>query len=94
MNTPTATSRLVIVGATGMVRGYAWRNEFDRASVRAVTAVDRRKLGISHPAAGFARAFHLLARLHRLRGAAKELDFDYLLFRPLYPPFGCCFPTN
>ena len=43
------TKRLVIVGATGMVGGYALRYALDRPDVGAVTAVVRRKLGISHP---------------------------------------------
>ena len=43
------TKRLVIVGATGMVGGYALRYALDRPDVGAVTAIVRRKLGISHP---------------------------------------------
>jgi uncharacterized protein YbjT (DUF2867 family) len=41
--------RLVIVGATGMVGGYALRYALDQAAVRTVTAIGRKKLGISHP---------------------------------------------
>jgi uncharacterized protein YbjT (DUF2867 family) len=41
--------RLVIVGATGMVGGYALRYALDQPSVGAVTVIGRRKLGISHP---------------------------------------------
>jgi uncharacterized protein YbjT (DUF2867 family) len=41
--------RLVIVGATGMVGGYALRYALDHATVGQVTAIGRRKLGISHP---------------------------------------------
>jgi uncharacterized protein YbjT (DUF2867 family) len=41
--------RLVIVGATGMVGGYALRYALEDPAVGAVTAVGRRKLGISHP---------------------------------------------
>jgi uncharacterized protein YbjT (DUF2867 family) len=40
---------LVIVGATGMVGGYALRYALDHAAVGSVTSVGRRKLGISHP---------------------------------------------
>jgi uncharacterized protein YbjT (DUF2867 family) len=40
--------RLVIVGATGMVGGYALRCALDHPSVKRVTAIGRRKLGISH----------------------------------------------
>jgi uncharacterized protein YbjT (DUF2867 family) len=41
--------RLVIVGATGMVGGYALRYALDAPAIGAVTAIGRRKLGISHP---------------------------------------------
>jgi uncharacterized protein YbjT (DUF2867 family) len=40
--------RLVIVGATGMVGGYALRYALDHRAVGRVTAIGRRKLGISH----------------------------------------------
>ena len=40
--------RLVIVGATGMVGGYALRYALQRPDVEHVTSVGRRKLGISH----------------------------------------------
>jgi uncharacterized protein YbjT (DUF2867 family) len=47
---PTAgQKRLVIVGATGMVGGYALRYALERATVGSVTSIGRRKLGISHP---------------------------------------------
>jgi uncharacterized protein YbjT (DUF2867 family) len=41
--------RLVIVGATGMVGGYALRYELENPAVGSVTAIGRKKLGISHP---------------------------------------------
>lgn len=41
--------RLVIVGATGMVGGYALRYALENAGVGRVTAIGRRNLGISHP---------------------------------------------
>jgi len=41
--------RLVIVGATGMVGGYALRYALNYPAVKRVTAIGRRKLGISHP---------------------------------------------
>jgi uncharacterized protein YbjT (DUF2867 family) len=41
--------RLVIVGATGMVGGYALRYALDHLAVARVTAIGRRKLGLSHP---------------------------------------------
>jgi uncharacterized protein YbjT (DUF2867 family) len=41
--------RLVIVGATGMVGGYTLSYAFNHPSVARVTAIVRRKLGISHP---------------------------------------------
>ena len=40
--------RVVIVGATGMVGGYALRYMLDHKSVERVTAIGRRELGISH----------------------------------------------
>ena len=47
---PTAgQNRLVIVGATGMVGGYALRYALDNSEVKSVTSVGRKKLGISHP---------------------------------------------
>ena len=42
-------NRLVIVGATGMVGGYALRYALDHAAVGCVTAIGRRALDISHP---------------------------------------------
>jgi uncharacterized protein YbjT (DUF2867 family) len=41
--------RLVIVGATGMVGGYALRYALDHPAVGQVTSIGRRKLGLSHP---------------------------------------------
>jgi uncharacterized protein YbjT (DUF2867 family) len=41
-------NRLVIVGATGMVGGYALRHALGHPSVAHVTAIGRRKLSISH----------------------------------------------
>jgi uncharacterized protein YbjT (DUF2867 family) len=41
--------RLVIVGASGMVGGYAMRYALDNPAVGRVTVIGRRKLGISHP---------------------------------------------
>ena len=50
MNVPAAgQKRLVIVGATGTVGGYALRYALDHPAVGRVTAIGRRKLGISHP---------------------------------------------
>jgi uncharacterized protein YbjT (DUF2867 family) len=40
--------RLVVVGASGMVGGYALRCALDHPDVGAVTTIGRRKLGISH----------------------------------------------
>jgi uncharacterized protein YbjT (DUF2867 family) len=47
--TPTSQRRLLLVGATGMVGGYALRYALQNATVGSVTAIVRRKLGISHP---------------------------------------------
>jgi uncharacterized protein YbjT (DUF2867 family) len=41
--------RLVIVGVTGMVGGYTLRYALDHPAVGRITAIGRRKLGISHP---------------------------------------------
>src|ERR1700719_4767119 len=50
MNVPAAgQTRIVIVGATGMVGGYALRSPLGHPAVASVTAIGRRKLGISHP---------------------------------------------
>jgi uncharacterized protein YbjT (DUF2867 family) len=50
MTDPTfSQKRLVIVGATGMVGGYALRYALDNSAVRNVTSIGRKKLGISHP---------------------------------------------
>src|SRR5579864_6211836 len=50
MNPPGAGQEsLVIVGATGMVGGYALRYALDHPAVGRITAIGRRKLGISHP---------------------------------------------
>jgi uncharacterized protein YbjT (DUF2867 family) len=42
-------ARLVIVGATGMVGGYALRYALDHPAVGRVTAIGRSKIGLSHP---------------------------------------------
>src|SRR5579864_7137870 len=50
MGVPTSgQNRLVIVGATGMVGGYALRYALDNSEVKSVTSIGRKKLGISHP---------------------------------------------
>jgi uncharacterized protein YbjT (DUF2867 family) len=41
--------RLVIVGASGMVGGYALRYALENATVTSVTTIGRKTLGISHP---------------------------------------------
>jgi len=41
--------RLVIVGATGMVGGYALRYALEHPAIACATSIGRRKLGISHP---------------------------------------------
>jgi uncharacterized protein YbjT (DUF2867 family) len=48
-NRPPGQKRLTIIGATGMVGGYALRYALDHPAVDRVTAVGRRKLGISNP---------------------------------------------
>jgi len=50
MNVPTLGQKcLVIVGATGMVGGYALRYALENPTVGRVTAIGRKKVGISHP---------------------------------------------
>ena len=50
MTIPTvAQTRLVIVGASGMVGGYALRYALENSAVTTVTSIGRRNLGISHP---------------------------------------------
>src|SRR5437660_12713500 len=50
MNAPAGSQiGLVIVGATGMVGGYALRYALDHPSVGVVTVIGRKKLDISHP---------------------------------------------
>ncbi len=44
----TAVKRLVIVGASGMVGGYALRYLLEDAAVGGVTSIGRRNLGVSH----------------------------------------------
>jgi hypothetical protein len=57
MNVPAAGQKIVNVGASGMVGGYALCYALDHPAVEHVTAIGRRKLGISHP--------KLMAVLHR-----------------------------
>ena len=40
--------RLVIIGASGIVGGYAIRFALDNLGVNSVTSIGRKKLGISH----------------------------------------------
>jgi uncharacterized protein YbjT (DUF2867 family) len=50
MTNPTVGQKsLVVVGATGMVGGYALRCALDNTAVNSVTSIGRKKLGISHP---------------------------------------------
>ena len=50
MTVPTAgQKRLVLVGTTGMVGGYALRFALDSSAVKSVTSIGRKRLGISHP---------------------------------------------
>jgi uncharacterized protein YbjT (DUF2867 family) len=47
--TPTSQKRLLLVGATGMVGGYALRYALQNTAVGSVTVIVRRELGLSHP---------------------------------------------
>jgi uncharacterized protein YbjT (DUF2867 family) len=48
-NQAAGQARLVIVGASGMTGGYALRYALEHPAVGRVTAIGRRRLGISHP---------------------------------------------
>jgi uncharacterized protein YbjT (DUF2867 family) len=45
----TATKRVVVVGASGMVGGYALQYLLEDPAVGGVTSIGRRNLGVSHP---------------------------------------------
>jgi putative NADH-flavin reductase len=45
---PAGRTHLALVGATGMVGGYALRYALEHPAVERVTAIGRRTLGISH----------------------------------------------
>jgi uncharacterized protein YbjT (DUF2867 family) len=50
MSVPIAgQKRLVILGASGMVGGYALRYALNNSTVECVTSIGRKRLGISHP---------------------------------------------
>jgi uncharacterized protein YbjT (DUF2867 family) len=49
MNAPAGQKHLVIVGGSGMVGGYALRYALDHPAVGRVTAIGRRKVGLTHP---------------------------------------------
>ena len=49
MNAPAGKKRLVIVGASGMVGGYALRCALGHPAAGRVTAIGRRTLGVTHP---------------------------------------------
>jgi NADPH:quinone reductase-like Zn-dependent oxidoreductase len=48
MAPPEAKKRLVIVGATGMVGGYALRSALDHTAVGTVTTIGRKPTGLSY----------------------------------------------
>lgn len=66
MTTGEDKKRLVIVGATGMVGGYALRCALEHPSVGRVTVIGRRSLGMSHP--------KLVEVLHRDFGDCSSLE--------------------
>jgi len=49
INPTVGQKSLVVVGATGMVGGYALRYALNNAALNSVTSIGRKKLGISHP---------------------------------------------
>jgi uncharacterized protein YbjT (DUF2867 family) len=48
-DTSVGQKRVVIVGASGMVGGYALRYAIENCTVGTVTSIGRKKIGISHP---------------------------------------------
>jgi uncharacterized protein YbjT (DUF2867 family) len=49
MNIPAVGQKIVMVGASGMVGGYALRYALDQPAIERVTAIGRKRLGMSHP---------------------------------------------
>jgi len=49
MNIPAVGQKIVIVGASGMVGRYALRYALDQPAIERVTAIGRKRLGMSHP---------------------------------------------
>ncbi|HWW87737.1 MAG TPA: NAD-dependent epimerase/dehydratase family protein, partial [Vicinamibacterales bacterium] len=65
--------RLVIIGATGMVGGYALRYALDHPAVELVTTIGRRAIGLSHPKLN--EVFHQdFADCSALAGALEDQD--------------------
>jgi N-acetyl-gamma-glutamylphosphate reductase len=62
--------RVVIVGATGMVGGYALRYALDHPAVGTVTAVGRKRLGINLASQAARGSAPRLRRRLRTRGRA------------------------
>ena len=87
----TVTKRVVLVGASGMVGGYALRYLLEDAAVGRVTSVGRRNLGASHPKlteilhSDFANCSPLA---EALRG------HDAAVYCPGYPAFRVLFPNQ
>ncbi len=49
IRTPGNPINLTLVGATGMVGGYALRYALDHPAIGRVTTIGRKELGVSHP---------------------------------------------
>src|SRR5580704_13126635 len=100
MNAPTASQRrLVIVGATGMVGGYALRYALENSAVGSVTLIARRKVGMSHPKLtevfhrDFADCSALAARPRSAPGCpSAPRSFHLQIGKYRSPPWGrrCC----
>ena len=93
MNVPAAgQKRLVIVGATGMVGGYALRYALEHPAVGWVTSIGRRKLGLSNPKLDevlhrdFADCSALTAALSGQDAAISDYPAFQLLFPNLVIP--------
>ena len=78
----TGPKRLVIVGASGMVGGYALRCALEHPAVTRITAIGRRTLGIFQP--GY---------IYQVEPRT-EPNLSYRLLRAMYPVFRVLFPNQ
>jgi hypothetical protein len=62
----SSQARLVIVGTTGMVGGYALHNALEHPTTGPVAAIGRRSIGIAHAPHAHGRPYILAAGAIRL----------------------------